>query len=406
MTMQKVAENSSYRWIVVFASALILALAMGSIVNGLSAFVIPMQQAYGWMRADISLINAAGIMGIAIGGVIMGILADRFGSRALVLMGSLVMGICYLLASQATSLWQFQALMFLAGFLGAAAIFAPIMAAVGNWFPIGAGLAIGIASAGQALGQGGVPVVSSMLIRQYGIDGALAITGAAMLIFLVPLSLLLRPAPGAIAAMSDAHDPGLADYPPFPLVVAFLSTAIVLCCTCMSVPLMHLVPLVQDRGFAPVDAGRVIFAMLVIAVAGRIAFGKLADIIGALPAYMTATLWMTLMVYGFIFMNTLDGFFIYAIIYGFGYAGVMTGVLVSVASLTHPSRRASALGIVGFFGWLGHANGGFLGGFVFDQTGQYDLAYAIAAATGIANLVVVSILYMKVRGPGQRAATA
>ena len=91
------------------------------------------------------------------------------------------------------------------------------------------------------------------------------------------------------------------------------------------------------------EAGQVIFLMLMVAVAGRIAFGKLADVIGPLLSYMVATAWMTVMVYGFMYMETLSEFSIYAVIYGFGYAGVMTGILVSVATLTHPSHRASAI---------------------------------------------------------------
>ena len=99
----------------------------------------------------------------------------------------------------------------------------------------------------------------------------------------------------------------------------------------------------EDIEVALQEAGQVICLMLMVAVAGRIAFGKLADVIGPLHSYMVATAWMTVMVYGFMYMETLSEFSIYAVIYGFGYAGVMTGILVSVATLTHPSHRASAI---------------------------------------------------------------
>lgn len=393
----------AYRWTIVIASALILAISMGSIVNGMSAFVVPMQQAHGWERGDIALINVAGIVGLAAGGLLMGPQADRRGTRPVVLFGVLAIGICYLTAAFATALWQYYVLMFLAGFLGAAAIFPPIMASIGNWFPVGAGLAIGLASGGQALGQGGVPFASSFLIKSFGISGALAITGAVMLVVLVPLALLLRQPPaisprGAATRMADEKT-----YPPAKLVIPAMSAAILLCCTCMSVPLMHLVPLIQDRGFALNEASSVIFLMLMVAIAGRVAFGKLADIIGALPAYMTATAWMGLLVYGFMWMESLADFYVYAVVYGFGYAGVMTGVLVSIAALTHPSRRASAMAIVTLFGWIGHANGGYLGGFLFDLTGDYSMAYAIAAYAAALNLVIVGTLYLKTRGPTLKA---
>ena len=386
-----------YRWIIVLASALILALALGSIVNGMSAYVVPLEQLHGWDRADVSLINVSGIMGLAFGGLLMGNLADRFGTRIVVLAGGTVMGLSYLAASFAGALWHYYLLMFIAGFFGAAGIFAPIMALVGKWFPVGAGLAIGIASAGQALGQGFVPFGSAILIKTMGVSQAFAVTGALMLVMLLPLAALLRPA----AQSASGQGAGVAekDYPPLKLVVPMMCVAILLCCTSMSVPLMHLVPHIQGRGYSADQAGGVIFLMLMVGILGRVFFGKLSDVIGAIPAYMTATAWMTLLIYGFILIDDLSTFYIYAPIYGFGYAGVMTGVLATVAAHTPPSRRGFAMGVVTMFGWFGHANGGFIGGYLYDLTGGYAAAYGLAALAGALNLVVVGILFWKIRGP-------
>ncbi|MGO1118607.1 MFS transporter [Rhodovibrionaceae bacterium A322] len=395
---QQTVELPAYRWVIVFSGALIFALAMGSIVNGLSAYLVPLEQLYGWERADVSLINVAGIVGVAFGGLAMGALADRIGVRPVVLFGSAVLGTTYLASSLADQLWQYYTLMFLAGFFGAAGIYAPIMSLVGKWFPVGAGLAIGIASAGQALGQGGVPFGSAFLIEAYGVSWAFALTGGLMLLVLIPLAILLKPADAAQTSLAAGVQNKT--YPPFRLVVPTMCLAILLCCTCMSVPLMHLVPHIQDKGFSADEAGGVIFIMLMVGVLGRVAFGKLADMIGPIPAYMSATAWMTLLIYGFILIDDLTVFYLYAPLYGFGYAGVMTGVLATAAAYTDPSRRAFAMGIIMMFGWFGHANGGFLGGFFYDLTTDYALSYGIAALTGVLNLMVVAALYWKIKGPG------
>ncbi|MBV7378990.1 MFS transporter [Maritimibacter dapengensis] len=394
------AHLSPHRWVVVFASALILALAMGSVVNGMSAYVVPLETLHGWDRGDIALINVAGIVGLAAGGLLMGPIADRRGTRPVVLVGVTALGLAYLAAAAATALWHYYALMFLGGFFGAAAIFAPIMAFVGKWFPVGAGLAIGIASAGQALGQGGVPFMSSYMIESLGVSGALALTGGLMLVILIPLATLLRPVPAARTGQAVTRDDA-EGYPPFRLVVPTMCVAIFLCCTCMSVPLMHLVPYIQDCGFTADQAGGVIFLMLMVGILGRVAFGKFSDMIGAIPAYMVATAWMTLLIYGFILINDLSAFYLYAPIYGFGYAGVMTGVLTTISANTPPSRRAFAVGAVTTFGWLGHANGGFMGGWLYDLTADYSVAYGVAALSGALNLVVVGWLYYMIRRPQQ-----
>ncbi|MCU9840484.1 MFS transporter [Ruegeria sp. WL0004] len=394
----------AYRWVIAIAAGLILGIGMGATMNGITAYIVPMEEAFGWSRSQVSTINVIGLIGLAIGGVVMGAVGDRFGTRPVALFGSVILGVCYLAASQATALWQLYLLMAIAGFFGAASIFAPMFAAVGNWFPVGAGLAIGIASAGQALGQGTVPYVSSILIEAYGTSATLAITGFVMLAVMVPLSLLISPPPQTGAsgrAMQSARD---AQYPPEHVVIPALCAAIFLCCTCMSVPLVHLVPLIRDRGFSNEEAGGVIFIMLMAGIAGRVAFGKLVDVIGAVRAYMTAVLWMTAMILGFTMIESLGTFKIYAVIYGFGYAGVMTGILASTATLTHPTRRGAALGKVNMFGALGHANGGFLGGLLFDFTGGYELAYGVAAAAGVLNLLLVGTVLLKPRGQGPLAA--
>lgn len=305
------------------------------------------------------------------------------------------MGLSYLAAAFADQLWQYYALMFLAGFFGGAGIFAPIMSLIGKWFPAGAGFAIGIVSAGQALGQGGVPFASAFLIKSLGVSGAFMLTGVLMFVVLLPLSVLLRPAHTGTATQTATTLEQ--SYPPIKLVVPMMCLAIFLCCTCMSVPLMHLVPHIQGCGYTADQAGGVVFLMLMVGILGRVFFGKLADIIGAIPAYMTSTLWMTLLIYGFILINDLSSFYLYAPIYGFGYAGVMTGVLATTAAHTPPAQRGFAMGIITMFGWFGHANGGFLGGFLYDQTADYAVAYGMAALAGALNLVVVGLLFWLIR---------
>ena len=59
-------------WYAVGASAAMLAIIMGMLVNGLTAFFVPMEIANGWARADIAGINSFGLIGLAFGSVAMG----------------------------------------------------------------------------------------------------------------------------------------------------------------------------------------------------------------------------------------------------------------------------------------------------------------------------------------------
>ena len=391
--------ESAYRWVIVVASAVMLAVSMGLMVNGISVFLIPLNEDFGWQRGSVSLINFSGLVGLAFGGILMGRVADHTTTRRVCMLGAVVLGLCILAAAHAQTLWQFYLLFFVGGFLGAGSLFAPLIANVGNWFTTGAGLAVGITAAGQALGQGGVPFGAAVLIGALGWRGALTTMGLIMLLLLIPLAMLIRQPPHRVS-VSPTGDSADDDKSPVPLstnaVVAWLSIAVLFCCTCMSVPLMHLVPLIQDRGISLEEAGSVLFVMLVVAIMGRVAFGKLADMIGAIKAYWIASCWQTLLVFYFVQIETLDSFYIFAIIFGFGYAGVMTGLLVCVRVLTPLSRRASALGMVLFFAWLGHAIGGYQGGYFFDLSGNYYLTFSNAALAGIVNLIIVGSLYVTI----------
>ncbi len=388
-------ENDPYRWAIVASVAAMLAISMGLLVNGLSVFFVPLEAEFGWPRRSIALINSAGLIGLAVGGIVMGAVADRVSIRLISLTGAVTIGLCVLAASQATALWQFYILFFIAGAVGGGSIFAPLMALVGNWFRTGAGFAIGIAAAGQAIGQGGMPFGAAFLIDAWGWRGALLALGVFCLATLIPLALLTRDPPGRVRSATVSGPPD--DAPtrlPNSLVLVWLSAAVLMCCTCMAVPLMHLVPLIQERGIAATSAGSVVFLMLMVAIAGRVFFGVLADRIGAIPAWLTASAWQTLLVFGFTWMSGLTGFYVYAVIYGFGYAGVMTGVLITTRSLTPPSRRASSTGIVLAFAWLGHGLGGWQGGLFYDLTGAYTVTYANAAVAGMLNLILVGSLYL------------
>ncbi len=395
--MTEAVVQPRYRWVIAAAAALMLALAMGQLVSGLSVFFLPLEREFGWPRGDIALINTAGLIGLAAGGILLGRLTDRAGIRPVCIAGAVVLGLCVAAASQAEALWQFYLLFLLGGAFGGAAFFAPVLALTGNWFATGAGLALGIVSAGQALGQGAIPLVGALAIEALGWRGAFAALGLATLALLLPLSLLVRDPPRRAGPAQGSASAGMHSVLPHRLVLVMLSAAVLCCCTLMSVPLMHLVPLMQGCGIAATDAGGVMFAMLATGILGRLCFGRLADMIGAIPAYMTASFWQTAMVFGFTQFEGLEAFYLYGLLYGFGYAGVMTGVLTTTTALTPPHRRAGAMGIVTAFAFLGHGVGGYAGGWLFDLTGGYAIAFGTAAAAGIVNLAIIALLLFGIR---------
>ncbi|WP_425053609.1 MFS transporter [Psychromarinibacter sp. S121] len=400
------AKEPMYRWIIVIIASTMLAISMGQLVNGLSAFFLPLEAQFGWARGEIALINTAGLIGLGLGGIVMGFAADRLDIRKVALTGAIVTGGAILLASRANALWQLYALFFVAGALGGGALFAPLMALVGGWFRTRAGLAIGLVAAGQALGQGGMPVISAMLIEAMGWRGAMSALGIGTLATLVPLALLVRRPPVAPSAGTVAVEVTPPLRPATTVIV--LGAAVLCCCSLMSVPLMHLIPLAQGCGIGATGAGSILFVMMIAAILGRVAFGQLADMIGALPAYLLASAWQTALVFVFTQLVTLEQMLTFAPIYGFGYAGVMTGVLTTIRSQTPAHCRASCTGIILAFAWFGHGIGGLVGGVFYDATGAYETTFGVAVLFGLVNLAIVGGLFWVTtsRRPGRLAGSA
>lgn len=382
-----------YRWAILAAAAAMLGIGVGQFVNGLSPFFAPLETAYGWSRGEIALINTAGLFGLAIGGIVMGGIADRVNIRWVALCGALVTSLALLAASHATTLWQFNALMFGAGLLGGGALFAPLYALVGKGFPTAAGLAIGIASAGQAVGQGLMPLANGLLIDGLGWRGALFAMGLFSVATLVPMALVLRPPRAAATTARSAPCGPSQQALPLGSVLVVLSAAVPCCCSLMSAPLMHLVPQIDSCGFSAREAGSVLMVMMLFAIAGRVGFGRLADRIGPIPAYLTASCWQTALVFLFVKIDDIGALHIFAAVYGFGYAGVMTGMLTTIRALT-PEDRAGATGLILAFARVGHGLSGFSGGTLYDLTGAYLASFGLAAAAGLANLAIIGPLWL------------
>ena len=109
------------------------------------------------------MVNTAGLLGLAVGSLLSGFVAERVGIRPVVLGGIIAAGAGWMVASRTSGLGQLYLVSFLIGMFGGGATVGPIMTLVGNWFVRGAGLALGIAAAGQATGQGVMPFTGATL---------------------------------------------------------------------------------------------------------------------------------------------------------------------------------------------------------------------------------------------------
>jgi MFS family permease len=136
-------------------------------------------------------------------------------------------------------------------------------------------------------------------------------------------------------------------------------------------------------------AGGLILTTMLAASVGRVCFGMICDRIGSLRGYASAVFVQTATVYWFVELQSLAALYALAVVFGFGYGGVMTTLTLSVRAAV-PARYAGiSMAVVGLLAWLGMGLGGYQGGYCFDLTGNYKLSFASAALAGAVNLLVV-----------------
>src|SRR5712672_485578 len=96
-------ENSHYRWVIVAAGGLLSCVAIGSMFS-LPVFLLPISRDTGWSVAGVSSAMTVAFMAMAFGSMAWGTVADRIGTRPVVLIGAVLLAASVGLASRATSL--------------------------------------------------------------------------------------------------------------------------------------------------------------------------------------------------------------------------------------------------------------------------------------------------------------
>lgn len=395
-------EEQPYGWVIIAVATLVLALAFGTNVT-VPVLVKPFEQEFGWSRAAISLAYTALTIGAAAGGLFWGSLSDKIGAKHIAMFGVVMLSGSLMLLGRQDQLWAIYVLYFVIGGFGFACLFAPLLALVGLWFNRRKGLAFGIVTAGGAIGQGVAPVILQMMISASDWRDAITYMGAGYFVVMIPLLLLLRPPPvleasAAEVSRSDTNLWGL----PHRISIPWLAFAGIFCCICMAVPIVHLVPLGIGLNLSPETAVSLLATLMISGFFGRLFFGSLADRIGALYTYISASFLQTVMVFWFTQTQSLDVLYVLSAVFGFGFAGVMTSLLICAREAAPLRITGFATALVATTGWIGMGIGSYQGGYLYDLTGDYTWSYGIAAISGFINLAIVLCLiwYRRMRTGG------
>jgi len=381
-------KDPSYAWVMVACVFVLSALSFGTLAS-LSVFLKPLSLEFGWSRGQTSFGYTVISFASAAFGIFWGYIADKYGTRWFGIVAALMMSLSLFLLSKQTNIYHFYGFYFLFGAFGNAMVTAPLFANVGFWFRKNPGLALGITAAGGAVGQGLIPYFSGIIIESDGWQAAYYSMAIIYLLIAIPAALFIRESPWREQARTSVEK----EPRDFPLsekeAITWLCSAVIFCCICMSVPIVHLVPLLTDAEFTIEFATSVLMVLMFCGAFGRILGGKLGDVIGALPAYILMSLGQTISVIWFPYVTNPIGLYLLAAFFGFTYSGVMSSILVTTRMVVSAKFAGRANSLGSFFGWTGMGMGGFFGGYFYDLYGDYFWSFAFASFMGVINLLVL-----------------
>ena len=390
---------------------LLAALALSAIggVGLWSAIVVlpAIQAEFGVVRASASLPYTATMMGFAFGGILMGRLADRRGIIVPIVVGAAALTVGYLLAAQATSLWQFALCQgLIIGFLGSAATFGPLVADVSHWFTRNRGIAVGICASGNYLAGTVWPPILQHFVASEGWRATHIGVGIFCAVSMLPLSLVLRrrtPIKHGAAPLSVlAREAGRAAMSPG-VLQGLLVVAGLACCVAMSMPQVHIVAYCGDLGYGVARGAEMLSLMLGTGVISRLASGWVSDHIGGVPTLLLGSLLQCLTLIFYLPFDGLTSLYIVSALFGLSQGGIVPSYAMIVREYFPPQEAGARVGLVLMATIVGMALGGWMSGEIYDLTGSYRAAFI----NGIVwNLLNLGIALWLLRQPRVRTAAA
>lgn len=384
-------KRNQYRWVIVFAGGLMGCVAVG-VMFSLAVFLEPIARQTGWSHAAISSAMTLNFIVMGLGSFMWGAASDRFGTRIVVLIGSLLAGLALVLASRAQSLFAFQILYGCLVGLSASAFMAPMISLTMRWFDSHRSLAVSLVSAGMGMAPMTVSPLARFLIDDYG-DWRMAMLtiGIGAWVILLPTVLLVRnpPTEEEVADGPQAEGAGLPlakvfRSPQF-LVLAFTFFA---CCTAHSGPIFHMVSYAMYCGVAPMAAVSIYSVEGAAGLGGRIVYGLAADRLGVKPVLIVGLMIQALVIAAYTMATDLVHFYALAIIFGGTYGGVMPLYAVLARDYFGARILGTVLGAASMLSSIGMAFGPLAGGWAFDAFNNYNWLFFGSALVGLAAVLI------------------
>jgi MFS family permease len=335
-----------------------------------------------------------------VGGIMMGRIADRIGTRWTVICGGLMTacGLAVSTLGPPWPLWIGHGLFI--GLLGLGGINAPLYIYVSRWFDRRRGSALALISSGSYLAGAMWPPLFERAIAYAGWRSTMLGFAVLDVIVIVPLATLFFHNPPEVIAPASAggsvEEMRVLGWPPN-LAFGTMCVAAVLCCIPMAMPQQHLVAFCSDLGISRSVGALMLSALLGTAFLSRQLWGAISDRIGGLSTVLIGSAWQVSALTAFLFTQNEAGLFTVAGAFGLGFSGIIPAYVLALRELFPAAQASWRIPTLLLFSGGGMALGGWMAGLLYDHFGYYAPAFAVGIGANILNVLIVGTLVFRQR---------
>ena len=371
---------------VLLCGAAIVTLSMG-IRHGFGLWLQPLTQSQGWSRETFALAIAIQNLAWGVAGIFAGMVADRFGAFKVIVGGAALYALGLIgMATASTPLLFSATAGVLIGMAQAGTTYSVIYGVIGrNVSADKRSWAMGIAAAAGSFGQFLMVPTEGFLISSFGWKEALMILGLASLM-MVPLAWGLRE-PGfgsgslihreqtVLQAVTEAFR-----YPSFQLLMA----GYFVCGFQVVFIGVHMPSYLRDKGLSPQVASYALALIGLFNVFGTYAAGMLGQRMQKknILAFIYFTRAIAISLFLLAPLSPLS-VYIFSGVMGLLWLSTVPATNATVAQIFGVAHLSMLSGFVFFSHQIGSFMGVWLGGYLYDRTGNYDVVWYIAIALGV-----------------------
>jgi MFS family permease len=354
---------------------------------------------FGGARSVPALAGSLGWIGIGVGGILMGRIAERVGVRWTVMFGAAMVCAGLAISSLGQPWHLFVGHGIFIGLLGNGGINAPLYVYVSKWFDRRRGSALALISSGAYVAGAIWPPLFERVVAQVGWRHTMWMFGLVEMAVIVPLAaILLRPPPRAPrpggADFADPRPGRVLGWPPN-LVYGMLCAASFLCCVPMALPQGHLVAFCSDLGIAPSHGAAMLSVVLGCGFLSRQLWGWFSDRAGGLLTLAVCSAFQASALGAFLMTQDEIGLFAVSVVFGLGFGGLVPAYVLVLRELFPVGEAGWRVPTLLLFSGSGMAAGGWMGGALYDLFGFYAPAFAGAIAANVVNLAIVATLLLR-----------